>query len=308
MDDTIFHPGERSVQERTGERATALINSHHISPRIPAAARAFVSQQRWCIVGAADGTGAVFASLLIGEPGFMQTSDDLGSLRITLDDPNERLLVTAPLGGLHVGQSVAVLLIELQTRRRLRVNGHVGAVSTGSLEVTVGQAFPVCPRYIQKREPESTTSGTEGSVAPLPAAGTQLDAAVSDWIDAADTLFIASLGPAGEADVSHRGGQPGFVQRRGQMLRIPDYNGNSMFNTLGNLALESRCGLVMPDFDGRRQVQLIGHARAFFDVEEDIEQTGGTGRWIEFTVDSWRIAPLNKPLRWRFVEASPFNP
>lgn len=307
MDDSIFHPGERLVQERTGERATALINSRNIGPHIPAAARAFVGQQRWCVVGAVDGTGSVSASLLTGEPGFVQASDDLGSLRITLDDPNERLPATAPFGDLSAGQSLAVLLIELQTRRRLRVNGHVASVSPDFLEVAVGQAFPVCPRYIQKRQPEALPPGADA----LPAAaasGTEVSAEVADWIDACDTLFIASIGPTGEADVSHRGGRAGFVQRQGQVLRIPDYNGNSMFNTLGNLALEPRCGLVLPDFGGTRQLQLTGTARACFDVAEDLERTGGTGRWIEFTVDSWRTTPLNLPLRWSFVEASRFNP
>lgn len=306
MDDTLFHPGERLVQERTGERATALINARNICPHIPAAARAFVGQQRWCVIGAADVAGAVWASLLVGEPGFVQVSDDLARLHLALDDPQHRLPDTAPLGGLQAGQSVALLLLELQTRRRLRVNGHVAQASLASLEVAVGQAFPVCPRYIQKRQPEAYAPDAEESLAQL-VAGSDLDS-VADWISTADTVFVASLGPAGEADVSHRGGPPGFVQRHGQRLRMPDYNGNSMFNTLGNLAVGSRFGLTLPDFDGARQLQLTGHARACFDVTEDMERTGGTGRWIEFDVESWRITPLNRPLRWRFVEASPFNP
>lgn len=307
MDDTLFHPGERLVQERTGERAIALINGRNVSPHVPAAARSFVAQQRWCVIGAADEAGSVSASLLVGEPGFVQASDDLGALHMALDDPHDRLRSTAPFAGMQAGQSVAVLLIELQTRRRLRVNGHLASVSADSLDVAVGQAFPVCPRYIQKREPEADAPSAAAPPA-LPEAGTALDGEVAEWIAAADTLFIASLGPTEDADVSHRGGRPGFVQVVGQVLRIPDFNGNSMFNTLGNLTLEPRCGLVLPDVDGVRQLQLNGHGRACFDVAEDVERTGGTGRWVEFTVTSWRIAPLNRPLRWRFVQASPFNP
>lgn len=307
MDDAHFHRGERLVQERTGERATALINSRNISPRVPAAARVFVGQQPWCVIGAADQAGAVHASLLTGEAGFVQVSEELNRLCMALDDPHGRLATTAPLDGLQAGQSVAVLLIELQKRWRLRVNGHVGLASASQLEVVVGQAYPVCPRYIQKRQPEAVAADAEASTV-TSVAGEILDAAATAWIDAADTLFIASLGPAGEADVSHRGGRPGFVQRRGQVLRIPDYNGNSMFNTLGNLEVEPRSGLVLPDFDGARQLQLTGHARVCFDVAEDMEQTGGTGRWIEFTVERWRATPLNRLLRWRLLEASPFNP
>lgn len=307
MDDAFFHPGERLVQTRTGERAIALRNGLNISPHIPAAARAFVGQQHWCVIGAADAAGGVSASLLIGAPGFAQASDDLAQVRLALDDPHGHLPRTAPLDGLQAGQSIAALFIELQTRRRLRVNGQVAAALADRLDLTVGQAFPVCPRYIHKREPV-----LDGRVAAnLPAAstaGTTLDASVADWITAADTLFIASLGPAGEADVSHRGGRAGFVQVQGQRLRLPDYPGNSMFNTLGNLAVESRCGLVLPDFDGTRQLQLSGRAQVRFDVAEDVDRTGGTGRWVEFDVESWRITPLNRPQPWRFVEASRFNP
>jgi len=310
MDDNIFHAGERLVQERTGERGTALINSRSISTGIPAAARNFVGQQRWCIVGAADAAGAMWACLLSGEPGFVQASDDLRSLQVTSSDPQGVLARMAPIADLQPEQSIAVLLIELQTRRRLRINGHVAQASAQALEVAVGQAFPVCPRYIQKREllpleAEPTSNSSTGTDANT---GTVLDEATSAWIAGADTLFIASLGPSGDADVSHRGGRPGFVQQQGQVLRIPDFNGNSMFNTLGNLELEPRCGLVFPDFEGARQLQLTGHARAHFGVEADIDQTGGTGRWIEFQVHSWRSTPLTLPQRWRLLEASPYNP
>lgn len=310
MDDNIFHAGERLVQERTGERGTALINSRGISPAIPTAARNFVGQQRWCIVGAADAAGALWACLLSGELGFVQASDELRSLQVTSSDPQGVLARMAPIADLQPGQSIAVLLIELQTRRRLRINGHVAQASAQALEVAVGQAFPVCPRYIQKREllPLEAAPAADNSAGTDATSGTRLDEATSAWIAGADTLFIASLGPSGDADVSHRGGRPGFVQQQGQVLRIPDFNGNSMFNTLGNLELESRCGLVFPDFEGARQLQLTGHARAHFGVEADIDQTGGTGRWIEFRVDSWRSTPLNLPQRWRLLEASPYNP
>ncbi|WP_028603342.1 pyridoxamine 5'-phosphate oxidase family protein [Ottowia thiooxydans] len=307
MNDTIFHPGERLVQERTGERSVALINSRHISSAIPAPARAFIAQQPWCVIGAADASGVVYASLLIGEPGFVLASDDLATLQVVFDDPHSRLATTAPFSSLESGQSIAVLLIELQKRRRLRVNGQVAFASATGFEVAVGQAFPVCPRYIQKREPEADQPADRAHGA-APVAGHTLDEAVSEWIAAADTLFISTLGPAREADVSHRGGRPGFVKQQDQVLRIPDFSGNSMFNTLGNLAVESRCGLVFPDFEGARQLQLTGHARVCFDVIDEIQLTGGTGRWIEFTVDAWCISPLNLPLRWSFVEASPYNP
>lgn len=307
MDDSLFHAGERWVQERTGERATALINSRNVGPRIPAAARRFIEQQHWCVLGAADASGAIFAAIVAGEPGFVRSNEALDRLQITLDDPECRLPFTAPLPDLQAGQSVAALLIELQTRRRLRVNARLASTDPAGLELSVEQAFPVCPRYIQKREPQPlphAPATTESRVAQ----GATLSEAAARWIDQTDTAFVASLGPDAAADVSHRGGMPGFIRRSGQLLRIPDFNGNSMFNTLGNLKVDARFGLTLPDFEGARQLQLTGSAQAHFNREEDRERTGGTGRWIDFTVTAWRITPLNRSLRWKFVEASPFNP
>lgn len=308
MDDAIFHPGERLVQERTGERSIALINGRHIHTAIPAAAQAFIALQRWCVIGAVDASGAVYASILTGEPGFVRASEDLSRLQVSLEDPHDQLATAVPLSDLRPGQSIAVLLIELEKRRRLRINGTVASFSAKKLEVAVGHSFALCPRFIQKRQPETIGSDDPTHLAAPVVGRSVLDGVAAEWIAAADTLFIASLGPAGEADVSHRGGRPGFVKQQGQVLRIPDYSGNSMFNTLGNLTVESGCGLVFPDSDGAGQLQLSGQARVCFDVTDDIESTGGTGRWIEFTVHAWRIAPLNKALRWRFVEASPYNP
>ena len=60
------------------------------------------------------------------------------------------------------------------------------------------------------------------------------------WVAAADTFFIASAAPGGGADASHRGGNPGFVRvRDAATLEWPDYSGNTMFNTLGNITADT---------------------------------------------------------------------
>ena len=77
----------------------------------------------------------------------------------------------------------------------------------------------------------------------------------------ADTFFIATAVPPAQigasaahgVDVSHRGGRPGFVrvQRDADgvdVLTVPDFAGNQMFNTLGNLQLHPRAGLLFVDF------------------------------------------------------------
>src|SRR5260370_982463 len=76
-----------------------------------------------------------------------------------------------------------------------------------------------------------------------------------------DPGFIATDKVDRGADVSHKGGNPGFVRVLDEhRIAFPDYNGNSMFNTLGNLTDNPHAGLLFIDFDTGRTLQLTGRA------------------------------------------------
>lgn len=120
--------------------------------------------------------------------------------------------------------------------------------------------------------------------------GETLSDGLIEWIRGADTFFVASAHLDGPADVSHRGGRPGFVEFKDSVLCIPDYAGNNMFSTLGNFALNPRAGLVFVDFESDRRLQITGNVR--LDLESG--ETGCTGRWWEFTPRKWVVSPLNK--------------
>jgi len=89
------------------------------------------------------------------------------------------------------------------------------------------------------------------------------------FIAEADTFFIASrsaqLDQAESSqglDVSHRGGLPGFVRVVSRSeLCFPDFSGNLLFNTLGNLAADARAGLLFIDFRSGGMLHIIGRAR-----------------------------------------------
>jgi hypothetical protein len=98
----------------------------------------------------------------------------------------------------------------------------------------------------------------------VPAPGrrsTSLDSRQRAWIARADTFFIASFHPDGGADASHRGGEAGSVRIGPDgSLEFTDCDGNSMFNTFGNLAEQPRAGLLFLDFDRGDALQLTGEA------------------------------------------------
>ena len=118
---------------------------------------------------------------------------------------------------------------------------------------------------------------------------------------------MGSLHPERGADVSHRGGEPGFVQVvDAQTLRIPDYAGNGMYQTLGNLHQTPRAGLVFLDFEGRRLLHVTGQTSLDFD--ERALETGGTRRSWELQIGRWVEAALPAGIEAELLERSRFNP
>ncbi|MET0319288.1 MAG: pyridoxamine 5'-phosphate oxidase family protein [Duganella sp.] len=314
MDHHDFHAGERAVQERAGERHIAEQRLGLVADAVMAGARPFIARQFMVVVASVDSAGRVWASLLFGKPGFAHA-----------EGPS--LLIEAPFGerdaadplwaNLDAGSSadadadvqLGMLFIDLGSRRRYRVNGVVRHVNRRQIEVAVREAFPNCPQYIQRRELQPRASAVV-PVAPVQTArGTSLRGTVADIVRRTDTVFVASRHAQGGADASHRGGHAGFVTIVDEhTLRIPDYRGNSLFNTLGNLAVDPHAGLVILDFDGGQLLQLTGTATLLWDQADATGQTGGTGRCWEFQVEQWILHDTPLALAWRYLDASPYNP
>ena len=105
------------------------------------------------------------------------------------------------------------------------------------------------------------------------------------------TIFIASSyaasqGPRRGADVSPRGDRPRFVQLRGDdTLLFADYRGNFLFNTLGSLLVNPRCGLLFLDFDSGDTLSLTGQGERLWErPREDLAFRGA--QWlVQFHVD-----------------------
>lgn len=302
-----FHEGERYMQERAGERAAALRNGGIVGDTIPQRAIPFLAQQRMLAVGSGDETGTPLASMLFGAEGLVSSPDgqsvviDRSRIDGNVDDPM--------WSNLRVGAEVGLLAIELATRRRLRINGVVRELDAHRIDVTVRQAYPNCPKYIQRRQLRDAP-GAPAVEASARASGASLDDARSRLIEQADTIFVASRHPTRGVDVSHRGGEPGFVRIiDARRLRIPDYRGNGMFNTLGNFAVDHRASLVFLDFDGRSLLQMTGTVDVHFDEAEDPRHpTGGSGRYWDFHVTHWLELPIAASLEWDLLDTSPYNP
>ena len=87
----------------------------------------------------------------------------------------------------------------------------------------------------------------------------------------------------------------------------PDYAGNSMFQTLGNLASDPRTGLVFADLATGDVLQLSGRARVDWDPAR-AARIAGAERVVELEIDAVREMREALSLRSRAAEPSPFNP
>ncbi|RQR56642.1 pyridoxamine 5'-phosphate oxidase [Burkholderia sp. Bp9140] len=305
LDVAPFHAGELAVQQRAGvTEAAGAAGRRGIRRFMPDQHRTFFAQLPFFVLGGVDAHGQPWATLRVGMPGFV-TTPDARTLRIGGDAlPGDPLAGAwrpgAPLGGLG---------IEFDTRRRNRVNGVVRAVDGGALTIAVEQSFGNCAKYIQGRKPACVPR--EGDASIEADVSDRLSDADRALLAQADTFFVASAntsagaGAARGADVSHRGGMPGFVRvDDARTLTTPDFSGNRFFNTLGNLQHDPRAGLLFVDFDSGDLLYVAAEAEIVWDGPL-VASFDGAQRVVRFHVREVRRTRGVLPFRWSTVERAP---
>lgn len=282
-----FHKGERDMQERAGKRQIAeTIGQRVIRPFMPDQHRAFYEQLPFIVIGSVDRDGWPWASMLTGGDGFITSPTDRRldlAARPLDDDPlAQNLNTAAPLG---------LLGIELSTRRRNRMNATVHASSGAGLSLDVVQSFGNCPQYIQTRDIHFIRDAGADIPRPPTARFTDLDAAAQSFVAQANSFYVASsaagrVNPmANGADVSHRGGQSGFLKVTGNTILVPDFSGNNFFNTLGNLLVNPKAGLLFPDYSTGDVLMLTGTTEMLAPDDPEIAGFIGAKRAWRFTLD-----------------------
>lgn len=301
-----FHAGEISVQTELAERDIAIRNGQLYEDSINERAHDFVSQQSFLILSYVQNSEHIPMTIIFGKPGFILVNNSGKEILISLEmhsnqnqDPVLRRLTE--------NSKIGALVIEFATRRRLRINGHVKKYNGKEIILTVDESYPNCPMYIQKRSIDfnmQNSSATESLEE-----GKKLEDRHFELIKQADTFFVSSMNPKGHADASHRGGNSGFIQilANGD-LRIPDYRGNSLYNTFGNFKLNPSAGILFWDFEKSKFLHLYGDVTLDFNHSEELIETGGTGRWWIFKTKSWEMQTVKVPFKIRFQGYSPFNP
>ena len=245
-----WHEGELAIQTRAGVAAQAQKVGRIIGETIPAAAAQFLAARPYVIVATVSADGAISASILGGPAGFAVATSER-SIRI---EPRFGHLAGV-IADLNATGTLGLLAIDPANRRRMRANGSASVHDT-AIFMTTREVYSNCPQYIHPRTIEPQPEGAAERLT-----GNVLTADQQAWIAKSDTLYIASAHQDTGADASHRGGEAGFVRVEGaSRLALPDYSGNNMFNTLGNLLVNDRCSLLFVDFPSGGALRVDGRA------------------------------------------------
>jgi predicted pyridoxine 5'-phosphate oxidase superfamily flavin-nucleotide-binding protein len=281
------------------------IGQRNIRTFMPDQHRELLAQLPFVILSAHDARLQPWATILVGPPGFARSPDPTTVRVDTLAGPPLRESVVA-------GAPVGLLTIQLETRRRNRMNGVVTQVDGKGFTALVTQSFGNCPQYIQARR--HVFAGAAATTPPR-AEGPVLSAEAAALVARADTFFIATAAratahfddPAEGLDASHRGGKPGFVRVRTvdgssvTELTWPEFRGNFYFNTLGNIAQNPRTGLLFVDFTTGDVLSLTGESQIVWNAAE-VAPFARAERFVRFRVTEglWREGAV--PLRWSAPE------
>ena len=300
-----FHRGEQILQERAGVRE----RMEHFGRRVirdhfPDQHREFYGKLPFVVLGYSDDEGWPWVSVIAGNPGFMLS-----------DDPRTLTLKALPVEGdpllahLRNGLAIGGLGLEPHTRRRNRFSVQATGVSDDQFSLSVRQTFGNCPQYIQAHELHYAPTPNPGAVEQLSA----LDSSALALIERSDTFFVASQTLDDDqrstgADVSHRGGKPGFVKVEqkdgGWLLTVPDYPGNNHFNTLGNFLVNPRAGLLFWDLDSQDVLLLTGEV-TILEEHEELPFFENAERFWQFRVHKAVRLNGRLPLRGKLGEYSP---
>lgn len=296
-----FHAGEVAVQARAGtvnvaDQLAGLGLGHAVSED----AALLFSRLPFVAISSVGAPGEVWVSFAFGAPGVVrvETPTRLQLVHDSAVHPEDPLRDAWKSEG-----EVSVLAIDMERRVRYRTTGILG----DGLAIRIKEAFPNCPKYIQRRVLEEPVAG----VAPVSAAAktvsrSALSAHDEKLITSSDGIFLGTFNPDTGADVNYRGGRPGFVRVLGpDKIMWPEYRGNGMFQSSGNIEADPRAGLSFLDFNTGDVLQLTGTAVNDWDHDSVFD---GASRLIRFHIAKVRRTDGMTSLRWDLKDYSPYVP
>lgn len=281
-------------------------------------------------LGALDKQGRPWTTIIGGEPTCMRpvghSTVAVNSLVDLKHDPVFEIIREVQGQDGENGSIIGGLPIDLATRNRVKLSGRLTSGQLGletdrshdhdgfgeaRLMIKVESSLGNCPKYLNKKKimPALPKPGMVSDSLPLPETAIGL-------LAKADMFFISSLtrnDSERSIGTNHRGGPPGFVRvlhndaSNGTALVFPEYSGNRLYQTLGNLHLYPRAGLCFPDFDTQDILYVTGITEISAG-KEAASLLPHSNLVVKLTVTAMRFVQGSLPFRGLQDELSPYNP
>ncbi|KAF2152950.1 oxidoreductase FAD/NAD(P)-binding protein [Myriangium duriaei CBS 260.36] len=328
-----FHEGEKMMHEklRVPERDNPTM------PLLSPQAANMLIRAPLLAVGTLDAEGRPWTTLWGGEKGFSRPlGNSIVGIRTPVaatSDPVVEALVGHKADGEVVqetgkGRMVSGLSIDLETRKRVKLAGRMmaGALDSNQepdtentaeapssrqgllqLVLKIDESLGNCPKYLNKKEivPSLTAPRLISDSVPLQDNAVHL-------IQKSDLFFMSTKHSEFEMDTNHRGGPPGFVRvipsdDGPTQFVYPEYSGNRLYQSLGNMLLDPEAGFCFPDFDTGDCLYVTGTTQILFG-QDAANVMPRSNLAVKVTITAARYVSAVLPFRGHGGEASPYNP
>ncbi|CZS96206.1 hypothetical protein WAI453_009818 [Rhynchosporium graminicola] len=319
--DTAWHTGEQEMQKLL--RVPPLDNP--TQPYLTPQASNTLIRAPLIALGTLDEEGRPWTTLWGGEAGFSRAiAQGIIGVRTTIDrehDPVVKVLLGDKSDGEVMqmqgkGKMVSGLTINLETRNRVKLYGRMVAGAFAAMDERIGevqlvvkieQSLGNCPKYLNKKHIVPHIPKPK-----LISSNLLLTPAAVALLAKADLFFISSSNHESDMDCNHRGGPQGFVRvlsnEEGEVTLIyPEYSGNRLYQTLGNLRTTPRAGLVIPDFETGNVLYLTGTTEILVG-KDAADAISHSNLAVKIRVEAMRFVEDGLAFRGHDGEFSPYNP
>ncbi|EEQ92652.1 oxidoreductase, variant [Blastomyces dermatitidis ER-3] len=326
-----WHEGEKKMHKLMHSPEKYNPTTPYLSP----GAAYLIQKSPLIALGITDTQGRPWTTIWGGETGFAgPVAESIIGIRNFVDktyDPVVETLYGGKSNGEVVkeegkGRLMSGLSLDMETRKRVKLMGRMVAGNLAGLEATdpdkqgneplhAGQAQLVvkieqsignCPKYINRKQITPVVPNPK-----LISDSPQLPPEAIELLSQADTLFISSSYEE-SMGTNIRGGAPGFVRVvsngiNGAVIAYPEYSGNRLYQTLGNLQMTPLAGYVFPGFEngnvlyltGKTEI-LVGKAAAALLPRSNLA--------VKVIVTSARYVENGLAFRGQPGQPSPYNP
>ncbi|KAI9796361.1 MAG: hypothetical protein M1833_006366 [Piccolia ochrophora] len=322
-----WHDGEDKMHEMLHIPEMENPTSTFLTP----GAAIMLSHAPLLALGTLDSEGRPWTTVWGGERGFSRPiGKSIIGIKMLIDkkhDPVVQSLVADVEGNGEVfgangeAKMVGGLTIDLETRQRIKLYGRMVAGSIDShpedddldigqvhLAVRIEQSMGNCPKYLNIKHIRAALPDPSLISEELPMPQRALD-----LINKCDIVFLSSSHHSSDMDTNCRGGPSGFVRvlsndsSNGTVLVYPEYSGNRLYQTLGNLQTTPLLGIVFPDFATGDVLYVTGTTEILFG-QDALQVLPHSKLAVKVTLTAARLVEKGLAFRGSAGEPSPYLP